>query len=429
MLLEWAPHDTPQRDPYPYRNTQFVDLHEHDERESGRRRLHNLGFSRRRTLDGNVRDYQAAFGQAVQSGDLRDIALELEHYHDEGGLVQETDSLAFDDPAPRDEPGRASPTKPSGTGQKNPLPPTVVDVQANPHLVGHFEFARISSTARGKKDRKSYEAHFWVMTDAFKWIVPSTCSPQVDQWCEAITLYTFSEDVMVPGKRTWRLPTHALDATRWCQLVTHHQGSAIFHDAEAELSSGTSNSFQICVLPTPKLFRLRYLAPGALQIPALHGPHGNLAKVSDAFNKRVSDNAKAQWGSKSGRPRILADPAKIWAIDHLMDKPNFIVDRQRVKRPNPGPCKVGFEPTSKAAINYGFHRKDGTAIQTPANCHGKRQIDYSQLLVAVAGWCEIREEEGTWQFMRTADIYTDPNLFPLAVIGSVPLRKTAYELP
>lgn len=427
-LLEWAPHDTPLRDPYPYRNQYFVHLVPSDARESGRRRLHNLGFSRRPRLADNVGDYQAATGAVAVTGRLEDVAEQLAAYHDVGRGSSRSDVVLASDQqaAPQDE-GTPPPTRPSGTGRKTPVLPTPLEVATDRNLEGEFDFGRITSTARGKVDGKPYEAHFWVMTDAYKWVVPDKCTAKVAQWCAAISLYTPTDDVMVaPGTRTLRLPTNVFDATAWCQLHTHHQKSKIFRDAEAD--GGAPNSHQICLLPTPRLYQLRYMSPGALQVPSLPGPHGLLARDAIAFNERVNKTAKALLGSRARPPTMLVDPGKTWAIQHMMDRKNFRVVGG-VKKPFPSPCSVGFHATDKAAVNYGFHSGGGTPAQREANCHGKGHVDYSQLLVAVAGWCEVRETGGTWSFMRTADVYTHPNLCPLAVRGGSPLKKPAYELP
>ncbi|MEZ4314685.1 MAG: peptidoglycan-binding domain-containing protein, partial [Polyangiaceae bacterium] len=83
MLIEWAPSDTPKEPRYPYRTRYFVELGE-SERQAGRRRLANLGFYKGRTLEENVREFQARYGHAEQTGNLDDIHAELIQYHDTG---------------------------------------------------------------------------------------------------------------------------------------------------------------------------------------------------------------------------------------------------------------------------------------------------------------------------------------------------------
>ncbi|MEZ4314528.1 MAG: peptidoglycan-binding domain-containing protein [Polyangiaceae bacterium] len=75
MLIEWAPSDTPKEPRYPYRTRYFVELGE-SERQAGRRRLANLGFYKGRTLEENVREFQARYGHAEQTGNLDDIHAE-----------------------------------------------------------------------------------------------------------------------------------------------------------------------------------------------------------------------------------------------------------------------------------------------------------------------------------------------------------------
>jgi hypothetical protein len=83
VLVEWAPAGTPLEPRYPFRRLYHVTLPDHDAEEAARRRLHNLGFSARATLAGNVRDFQAVYGQ-TGAGDLAAAGVELVNYHDDG---------------------------------------------------------------------------------------------------------------------------------------------------------------------------------------------------------------------------------------------------------------------------------------------------------------------------------------------------------
>ena len=86
VTLEWAPADTPLYRRYPFRKRYHVDLKEETGRYSLQRRLHNLGFSRRRVLEENVKEFQRAFGYEAITGDVEDIRPDLLKFHDEGGL-------------------------------------------------------------------------------------------------------------------------------------------------------------------------------------------------------------------------------------------------------------------------------------------------------------------------------------------------------
>jgi hypothetical protein len=81
-LVEWAPPDTPPLPIYPYRKSYFIDVVTDRRRESARRRLHNLGFSHRRTLCDNIKDYQQRYAYEHISGLLDDVEDELTEFHD-----------------------------------------------------------------------------------------------------------------------------------------------------------------------------------------------------------------------------------------------------------------------------------------------------------------------------------------------------------
>jgi len=82
VLVEWAPAHTPRRDIYPYRKSFFVDLDHPRREERARRRLHNLGFSHRPDLGGNIAAYQRQYGYPRITGELDHIEAELIAFHD-----------------------------------------------------------------------------------------------------------------------------------------------------------------------------------------------------------------------------------------------------------------------------------------------------------------------------------------------------------
>jgi hypothetical protein len=82
VLLEWAPPDTPADPIYPYRRYYFVDTRADDD-EGLRRRLHNLGYTKHRSVAENVATFQRDYGLPT-SGRIADIETELVMFHDEG---------------------------------------------------------------------------------------------------------------------------------------------------------------------------------------------------------------------------------------------------------------------------------------------------------------------------------------------------------
>jgi len=82
VRVEWAPPQTPLAPIYPYRKSYFVDVDHPQREERARRRLHNLGFSSRKDLRGNVAEYQRQYGYPRITGELDDIERELIAFHD-----------------------------------------------------------------------------------------------------------------------------------------------------------------------------------------------------------------------------------------------------------------------------------------------------------------------------------------------------------
>jgi hypothetical protein len=92
IYVEWAPADTPLAPIYPYRKTCYVRLYEGEGQHAGRRRLHNLGFGKRRTLRRNVEDFQRHFEYSAITGELDDIEDALRLYHDAGCMPAVSDA-------------------------------------------------------------------------------------------------------------------------------------------------------------------------------------------------------------------------------------------------------------------------------------------------------------------------------------------------
>jgi hypothetical protein len=87
VTLEWAPPDTPLVPRFPFRWRYHVDLEEEaSDKHAIARRLHNIGFSRHRPLEENVKEFQRAFGYDEITGDPEDIREDLIKFHDEGGI-------------------------------------------------------------------------------------------------------------------------------------------------------------------------------------------------------------------------------------------------------------------------------------------------------------------------------------------------------
>jgi hypothetical protein len=83
VLVEWAPADTPSQPELPFRKLYYVDLAPGDRQEAARRRLHNLGYSARESLEENITDFQDAYHLGA-GGRLDDVEATLVAFHDQG---------------------------------------------------------------------------------------------------------------------------------------------------------------------------------------------------------------------------------------------------------------------------------------------------------------------------------------------------------
>ncbi|MFT3765789.1 MAG: hypothetical protein QM820_09760 [Minicystis sp.] len=124
VLVEWAPPDTPLDPRYPFRTLYYVDPGRFERHEAAHRRLHNLGFSSRLTLEDNIRALQRAYDQP-QTGRLEDVEAQLVAFHDAGTLPPRGEApaptpLGFerasfaenDGPAPKAPPAPPAPATP-----------------------------------------------------------------------------------------------------------------------------------------------------------------------------------------------------------------------------------------------------------------------------------------------------------------------------
>ncbi len=83
VRVEWAPSDLPPNDRLPYAKAYHVKMSDETGDVGLDRRLANLGFSRGRRREDNVRDYQRAYGREP-TGNARQIRLEVLERHDSG---------------------------------------------------------------------------------------------------------------------------------------------------------------------------------------------------------------------------------------------------------------------------------------------------------------------------------------------------------
>ena len=172
------------------------------------------------------------------------------------------------------------------------------------------------------------------------------------------------------------------------------------------------------LLLTPKLLDMRW-AGAAVQKqiadPCPQNVAGILAEESKKLNKCLT-------GQVSSSGKWVADPGKIWALTNQLG---------------------GTIGRGDRAVNYGWHvhasrvkngkwngiglEASGTkgqwVIQGPGTRHDAYHIDYSQILLLVAGWCQvIFPGEENPRTMKTADVYRSKDLAHLVTYDGAPLR-------
>jgi hypothetical protein len=422
VWVEWAPPDTPQGNDYPYRRRYYVDLADGDLKESTKRRLHNLGFSILDTLTDNVKDFQYQYDYPALTGDPEEIQDKLVLYHDQA-MVPEQRQLPVRDraagigqpqgqadiqlakfPPPSDAKGDApqpAPAPPASKGgQKtgnaqgqgtiklvsSPMSrlPSVVDlIDSGEGLYNFMPITATNGTAKGV---------FWVFVDA------------------------------LTDKLGRRIPCSAAEA----QQAADHLKVASSSLREWD---GSSESELPCVLLTPKLMDIRwdYCDKAGMSIdPCPQNIKGLIvaenAKMNACVESHVTNPADA-----------VADPGKIWALSNRLGDKIGVLDR---------------------AINYGWHVQPAKVVggywhgvrvydavtrgqlllQSEGGAHDAYHIDYSQILLLVAGWCRITKPgETTATTMKVTDVYKDQTLSKLCThdgplkLVSQPFNKTLSD--
>lgn len=185
---------------------------------------------------------------------------------------------------------------------------------------------------------------------------------------------------------------------------------------------------------TPKLYDERYrqadlkvapqAASGGVSLMTINAKQG-LSIASNRHNTLVNEAALKITHTDPAPRRMLADPGKIWVLT------NTAGDHYRAFTTPEGKPTCKRDPAGhRATPNYGWHRSPANirdVIQTVGNCHNADHIDYSQVFVVVAGWCEVtRPGESAPTWMRTAEVYQSDKLHPL-VSYEGKLRKISYD--
>jgi hypothetical protein len=321
-------------------------------------------------------------------------------------------------------PRRAAPTASEGwqhsenrpTGAAYPTLPTVNTVVSSGEAVLSFvpiDARVLHGGSAAMPGPQQTLGRFWVTTDAIKWSVPATA-----EW----KLWEESDDPLTAKRRMCRLPCRASDAQVAADRVHRTQRELPDHRAAPDSTDAAP-----CLLLTPRLYDLRWEQSDIRVDPCAGFINEPLLVGSLKLNKCVNDGVRKALAARSTTraPRLLGDPGKIWAITN----------------------DIGADRTSssgtryKAAVNYGWHASKGwpgqkyqastrgqlVAQPLPGTAHSAQHIDYSQVCLLVAGWCEITlpgAPSPVWK--RTEDVYRDPTLCKLVTHDGKPLRVTSY---
>jgi hypothetical protein len=470
VLLEWAPADTPSDPIYPFRKWYHVDL-DRPRREAAQRKLHNLGYSKKKSLGENVALFQLTYGYTQVSGNFEDIEADLASYHDEGrvplrklgGRKGGADAGGEEGQSPRlaklapggaggpGEEAEQAPKKPAPQPPASPPPrkgkrtasqgaamypirfPTAI--QAHKANQVFWEFVCIGPFKAKLGDKSGdVEAYFWIFSDALMWAVPR--NEEWKNWDES--------PCPLPTKPAWgrtisnrsrlcRLPCSATDSQAVANEIKVSQaelsrspptgGSAPTlpkpTEADAEVKS---------LLPTAKLFDGMYeKAQVKIGFQYVDDMTRSLEDMSNEYqvkvNKALADKQAKVLAAdpKAGPIKLLGTPGKIWAIHEDME-----IWAQKGDPPPPVPYV--------AAVNYGFHKGEATpTVKQGADVwHDESHLDYSQILVLVAGWCLIKmpatdaAPNPAWEWTRTATVYLSQQLCPLVTVTRVPLPRSEY---
>jgi len=290
----------------------------------------------------------------------------------------------------------------------------------------YFQF--VSITTSFTKSGGEYRGTFWVLDDALKWIVPERFSSFVESYdpmTEKVQNWTRSPS----RRRNWRLP---------CSPKQAQEAAALLWVGQADLpgarAASSSTETRGSLMLTPKLYDERYrqadlkIAPqtsdGGVSLMVMNNKQG-LSAASNRYNTLVNEAAHRISHADPAPRRMLADPGKIWALT------NTVGDHYKAFTTPEGKPSCKADPAGhRATPNYGWHKSPSNirdVIQTVGNCHDAGHIDYSQVFVVVAGWCEVtRPGQSAPTWVPTAEVYQSDELHPL-VSYEGKLRKVQYD--
>jgi len=423
VFVEWAPSHTPLEAPFPYQKWHYAKPLVEDEKEAARRRLHNLGFSSQPTLRENIQDFQFVYGHAALSGELEHIEPELQEFHERGNVeIVSDENLSvslFSPSSPTDRdlpraPDAPPPGSPAGKGHRkadnllgqttSKTPGTGIVTENINDVIGQnrHDFAWIRIRTAFTNAIGSYVGHFWVFEDALK-----------------------------ESSSRLRLPCRAAEAQKACdQLMVSPAELPDFGDTDVTAKVPS-------LIPTSSLYDHRYRLATIKVDPCPQKITDRITRTSklmnDCIDKQVASHPHQRFSN------FVADPGKVWVLTtgiSLSRAANygFHVALGSVKR---GTCPDLKDPAKKracfmsnrpvievapATTNRPLDLNKQFVINGVLKGHSPYHIDYSQILVLVAGWCEIfGPKDRLPTVMRTRDVYRDTTLCRLVNHDGVPV--------
>lgn len=316
-----------------------------------------------------------------------------------------------------------------GSAKTGPSFPTLLEAYTARPMSITFAFVRLQNSFTDATG--TYEATFWVTGDALKWEIPDSETLLLDEWNKHL-----EPDPSDPnGKMLCRLPCSAKQNQEIANVITTHPDPVnsgavdglINHTAEIRPDMKPVPS----MLLTPKLYDIRWAKAQAQITPCnqdINKPIvGESAKLNKCVNEQINKFMKKA-GTSSTIPNIVADPGKIWAVTNDI----YANKEETVTRKDGSTYQYKY----KAAVNYGWHGKNQqsqavtpgqTVIQSVGTRHDAAHIDYSQVAVLIAGWCEVKKPgEAKFSFMRTETVYRDATLCKLVTHDGKALTVTGY---
>jgi hypothetical protein len=281
-----------------------------------------------------------------------------------------------------------------------------------------FFFKPISTTFTDASG--TFKARFWVTSDAVKWKIPARERDLLAEW----NRFKEGDPIDQDGDMLCRLPCTARQNQAFANVLKLHPDPRTpgaedgLINRQAPVRSDMAP--EPCLLLTPYLYSIRYQQVSCKIDPIGRDTNkpivGEAAKHNQYLNQKTTAFMRARNDSYS--VPSIGDPGKIWAITNQM-----YVSRAHNGQPS--------------AINYGWHGPRANlqsvipglkCLQSVGTTHDDRHVDYSQVCVLVAGWCEVTEpgQSGpTW--VKTESVYTSARLCKLVTPDGAPLRRVRYE--